>query len=91
MLIFHNCWYSASNATYINELMQSELATLQKEKGAIMGEKSVIEELKQKADKNVTELQVLLHKCVCLRVCACLRACDNLEITECTGGKSYPV
>ena len=44
---------------YINELMQSELETLQREKGGIMGEKNVIEELKQKAVKNVTELQVL--------------------------------
>ena len=59
MLTFHNCWYSASNAIYINELMQSELETLQREKGGIVGEKSVIEELKKKADRNVTELQVL--------------------------------
>ena len=44
---------------YINELMQIELETLQREKSGIMGEKSVIEELKQKADENVTELQVL--------------------------------
>ena len=39
--------------------MQIELETLQREKSGIMGEKSVIEELKQKADENVTELQVL--------------------------------
>ena len=59
MLTFHNCWYSASNPIYINELMQSEVNALQREKGGIVGEKKVIEELKKKADKNVTELQVL--------------------------------
>ena len=59
MLTFHNCWYSASNAIYINELMQSEVKSLQREKGGIVGEKKVIEEQKKKADKNVTELQVL--------------------------------
>ena len=59
MLTFHNCWYSASNPIYTNELMQSDLEKLQREKGGIVGEKNVLEELKRKADKNVTELQVL--------------------------------
>ena len=67
--------------------MQRESERFQREKGGIMGEKNVIEKLKQKADMNVTELQVYCSTSVCVCVCVC----DNLEITECPGGKSYPV
>lgn len=43
--------------------MQKEVQSLQKTLGGVQGEKKVVEDQKQMADKSVTELQVVMSEC----------------------------